>query len=69
METALTYEAAYAELEEIYQAISNDAVSVDELAEKVKRAAVLVEYCQAKLKSTEEEIGKIIGQLTKSDVG
>jgi exodeoxyribonuclease VII small subunit len=68
METALTYEAAYTELEAIYQAISNDAVSVDELAEKVKRAAVLVDYCQTKLKNTEEEINKIVaglGQYTK----
>ena len=63
METALTYEAAFTELEDIYQAISNDAVSVDELAEKVKRAAVLVDYCQAKLKSTEEEINKIVAGL------
>lgn len=66
MEAALTYEAAYAELEAIYQAISNDAVSVDELAEKVKRAAELVTYCQAKLKSTEEEIGKIVAGLGES---
>lgn len=69
MEAALTYEAAYAELEAIYQAISNDAVSVDELADKVKRAAMLVTYCQGKLKSTEEEIGKIVAGLgsSKSD--
>ena len=66
METPETYEAAYAELEAIYQAISNDAVSVDALAEKVKRAALLVDYCQAKLRSTEEEIAKIVAQLGQS---
>ncbi|WP_426589769.1 exodeoxyribonuclease VII small subunit [Mucilaginibacter sp. R-33] len=68
METPETYEAAYTELEAIYNAISNDTVSVDELAEKVKRAAYLVEFCQAKLKSTEEEIAKLVGQLTKTEL-
>lgn len=66
METALTYEAAYAELEAIYQAISNDAVSVDELAAKVKRAAELVDYCQARLQATEEEIARIVAGLNKT---
>lgn len=62
-----TYEAAYEELEGIYQAITNDAVSVDELAVKVKPAAQLVPFCRAKLKSTEEEIGKIVAIFCRND--
>lgn len=60
METRLTYEEAYDELQEIVAALENETISVDELAVKVKRATELVAYCQAKLKATEAEIGKII---------
>lgn len=63
METPLTYEAAYAELQRISQEIENESVSVDVLAEKVKRASYLIQYCQAKLKSTEEEVNNILTQM------
>ncbi|MCF1716794.1 exodeoxyribonuclease VII small subunit [Flavihumibacter sp. RY-1] len=60
METPLTYESAYAELQEIVTALENETISVDELALKVKRATQLVAFCQEKLKSTETELDKII---------
>jgi exodeoxyribonuclease VII small subunit len=63
--TTLTYEKAYAELEKIAEEIENEDVSVDVLAEKVKRASELVEFCQAKLKSTEEEVNKILAQMAE----
>lgn len=63
METALTYEAAYNELKKISQEIETESVSVDVLAEKVKRASFLIQYCQAKLKATEEEVNNIISQM------
>lgn len=63
METALTYEAAYNELEQIADEIENDTVSVDVLAEKVKRAAELIAFCQAKLTATETEVNKIIARM------
>jgi len=62
-EKTLTYESAYKELAEIAEEIENESVSVDVLAEKVKRAAVLITFCQAKLKSTESEVSKIIAQM------
>lgn len=65
METPLTYEAAYSELKRISQEIETETVSVDELAEKVKRASFLIAYCQAKLKKTEEEVNGIIAQMEK----
>ena len=65
MATTLTYERAYSELQEISEAIENETVSVDVLAEKVKRAAELIAFCQAKLKSTETEVNKIIAQIEK----
>ena len=59
----LTYESAYAELDKIYQEINNEQVSVDLLAERVKRAAVLIQFCQSRLRATEDEINKILSAL------
>lgn len=63
METNLTYEAAYAELEQIAREIETEAVSVDELALKVKRASELISFCQSRLRSTEAEVNKIISGM------
>ncbi len=60
METYLTYELAYKELKQISVEIETESVSVDVLAEKVKRASELITYCQSKLRATEEEVNKII---------
>ncbi|MFD2941798.1 exodeoxyribonuclease VII small subunit [Flavobacterium notoginsengisoli] len=63
MEENLTYEKAFAELRTISAEIENETISVDELAAKVKRASELIEFCQAKLKSTEAEVVKIISSM------
>ncbi|PZR27644.1 MAG: exodeoxyribonuclease VII small subunit [Citrobacter freundii] len=62
-EKILSYEEAYRELAEIAEAIQNESVSVDVLAQKVKRASELITYCQGKLRSTENEVNKIIAQM------
>ncbi|OLY90700.1 Exodeoxyribonuclease VII small subunit [Cnuella takakiae] len=63
METSLTYEKAYQELKQLAHEIEAESVSVDVLAEKVKRASFLIGYCQDKLRSTEKEVNNIIGQM------
>jgi exodeoxyribonuclease VII small subunit len=63
MEKNLNYEEAYRELTQIAQEIETEAVSVDVLAEKVKRASELIAFCQTKLRSTETEVNKIIKQM------
>lgn len=63
METNLTYEKAYNELAEIAREIETESVSVDVLAERVKRASELISFCQAKLRSTEAEVTRIIKQM------
>lgn len=63
MENQMTYEAAYAELKKIADEIANESVSVDVLASKVKRASELITYCQTKLRTTEQEVNKIIQQM------
>jgi len=62
-EIKLTYEEAFSELREIAAEIEDESVSVDVLAEKVKRASLLISYCQGKLRATEQEVGKIIKQM------
>jgi len=61
------YEEAYAELATIAKDIENESVSVDVLAEKVKRASELITFCQTKLKSTESEVNKIISQMENAN--
>lgn len=63
----LTYEKAYAELAAIAAEIENETISVDVLAIKVKRAADLITFCQTKLKSTEQDVNKIIAQMESSN--
>jgi exodeoxyribonuclease VII small subunit len=67
MEQNLTYEEAYIELKKIAREIENESVSVDVLAQKVKRASELITFCQTKLKSTETEVNKIIAQMESSN--
>jgi exodeoxyribonuclease VII small subunit len=63
MEKKLTYEAALSELTAISKEIESEEISVDQLASKVKRASELIEFCQTKLKNTEEEVNKIISRM------
>jgi exodeoxyribonuclease VII small subunit len=60
------YTEAFEELQEIVLEIEQGEISVDELAQKVKRAAVLIKICKAKLTSTEEDVTKILKELDKS---
>lgn len=63
MEKNLTYEEAFKELKQIASEIEQESVSVDILAERVKRASVLIDFCQTKLRNTELEVNKIIQQM------
>ncbi|NTS40789.1 exodeoxyribonuclease VII small subunit [Flavisolibacter sp. BT320] len=65
MQTALSYEEAFSELKKISAEIESDSVSVDVLAEKVKRASFLIDYCQQKLRASEEEVANIIAQMER----
>ena len=66
METNLTYEAAYKELQQIAREIETESVSVDVLAARVKRASELITFCQTRLRATEAEVENIIQQMTIS---
>ena len=60
------YAEAFEELQQIVSEIEEGQISVDELSEKVKRAAHLINICKAKLSSTEEDVNKILKDLDNS---
>jgi exodeoxyribonuclease VII small subunit len=57
------YTDAFEELQQIVSEIEEGQISVDELSEKVKRAALLIKICKKKLSSTEEDVNKILREL------
>jgi exodeoxyribonuclease VII small subunit len=57
------YTEAFEELQQIVSQIEEGAITIDELSEKVKRAALLIRICKAKLTSTEEDVNQILKEL------
>lgn len=57
------YTEAFEELQTIVLEIEQGEISVDELSEKVKRAAQLIQICKTKLTTTEEDVNKILKEL------
>ena len=64
MESNYTYIDAFNELQQIVSDIEVGEVNVDELASKIKRAAELIAVCKAKLIASEEEVERLLSQLT-----
>jgi exodeoxyribonuclease VII small subunit len=61
------YKYAIEEIESIVEEIESEGVDVDVLAEKVKRAAYLIEICKAKLKKTDDEVKKILKEFEEQE--
>jgi len=61
------YDAAFAELKAILDALQQDEIGVDALAEKVKRAAELIAFCGERLRTTEGEVQKVLDELGEKD--
>jgi exodeoxyribonuclease VII small subunit len=56
----ISYDAALGEIEEILDKIEGGDLGVDELAAKVNRVTLLLKTCRDRLRSTEEQINKIL---------
>lgn len=67
MEQEINYTKAFEELQIIVSEIEKGEISVDELSEKVKRAASLVKVCRKKLNTTEEDVNQILRELDSTD--
>jgi len=55
----VSYKSAMEELQTIVAQLEANAIGIDELSEKVKRAAELVQFCQEKLRTTEREMDNL----------
>lgn len=59
----LGYAEAVDELEEILAELDGDDVDVDRLAERVRRAADLVQLCRRRLEDAQVEVTRIVADL------
>jgi exodeoxyribonuclease VII small subunit len=61
------YTEAFEELQEIVSEIEGGDISVDQLSDKVKRAALLIKICKDKLTATEGDVNQILKELESND--
>jgi exodeoxyribonuclease VII small subunit len=56
------YQSALTELQEILQALQDEQIPIDSLAEKAERAKALLQYCNQRLRQTEERLSSLFGE-------
>jgi exodeoxyribonuclease VII small subunit len=56
----LSYDKAFSELQDILMALQQSETGVEELTIKIKRASELISFCKNKLRTTENEIQKLL---------
>ena len=62
MAEKISYEAALEELQQLVTELQGEAVSIDELSSKAKRAAELIKLCREKLRHTDQELKGLFDQ-------
>ncbi|GAL84551.1 exodeoxyribonuclease 7 small subunit [Sporocytophaga myxococcoides] len=67
MSEKISYTEAFEELQLIVSEIEQGEISVDDLSDKVKRAALLIKICKTKLSTTEEDVSKILKELESEE--
>ncbi len=68
----LSYAEAMNELESIVERVEQNAMDIDDLTERLKRAQELVKFCRERLLKTEEEVKSILSSddlKTSADTG
>lgn len=63
MKEKLNYTEAYEELQQIVDEMERAEVTIDQLDEKIKRAAELLKICRAKLFDTEKSVTDVLKTL------
>ena len=63
----MKYSEAFEELQQMVKGMENGEISIDDLAEKVKRANELVEICKNKLRNAEKEVNDALQKPEKPD--
>jgi len=59
----ITYSKAFDELQAIVSEIEEGEISLDDLSEKLNRAAYLIKICKKKLSTTEKDVNEILRDL------
>lgn len=62
-EENFSYKKALEEIEGIVEKIEADEPDVDQLADMVKKAAVLLKLCRKKLRDTGEELDQLLDEF------
>jgi exodeoxyribonuclease VII small subunit len=60
----LSYNEAFARLEEIRVLVESNSLDVDDLSDKLKEASGLLKICKEKLFKVSEETKKILEEIT-----
>jgi len=63
MKETKTYQEAFEELQQLVRKMENAEIPVDELAEMLKKATLLINICKKKLTDTEEEVKGLLEKL------
>jgi exodeoxyribonuclease VII small subunit len=63
MKEVKTYQEAFEELQQLVRKMENAEIPVDELAEMIKRATLLINICKKKLTATEEEVSSLLEKM------
>ncbi len=64
MEEQITYSKAISELEDIIRKMQSNECSIDILSQLTSRSLQLLTICKDKLTKTDEELKKILSQLS-----
>jgi exodeoxyribonuclease VII small subunit len=64
---AIGYAEALAELEHILDELEGDAVDIDRLAERVRRAAALIALCRKRIVAARADIDAAVADLELPD--
>lgn len=57
------YSEALEELQELTSEMESEAVPVDELAARIRRASDLIRWCRTQLRAAEEEVDAVMEDL------
>lgn len=63
----LTYNEAYNRLTALVDQIEDDSMMLDTLAEKVKQAKELIDFCEIKLRIIEADVGTVLSNNKEID--
>jgi len=59
----MTYQKAVEKIEQIIHEIEHGKLPVEEVTKKIKRSAELIEFCKKKLRSSKEELDKLLSNI------